>query len=428
MRIAIVTGIPNVGRREYIEAAIEWGSKQNNKSAERENVSQNYDLPLGGESGALKIEMKMYDLLEYMKRIDPLIDEETVLNIPEERLNAVRLQAEETVSNEIENLKNREFSEHREYIIFVLTRAVFQSYYVWKKSPEPSINADLYINITSKIADLVTNFKKDGRFKNNPRFSYLKYGSDNKEPKDQDHWKNLTNQLEETPTDYRNLQKEEQDRDILNFLQDWKNLEYIETKSWADARSKPFFLILRHYNDKINSNENSKKNEENLKTLYDLVMNEKPRLYLSYPMEYLTSSEEDKKKHSDFITALRSMYVVFDPINTYPINNITGDICDVDFQLIKQSDFVIVRYIKKPIVDNGDKGGDIVMSAGVLSEMQYAATLGRKVFAVWEPQKDPSVFFRRWCWKIYRSVDELLKAIPKDCNNKGDLRNQGTTP
>ena len=71
-----------------------------------------------------------------------------------------------------------------------------------------------------------------------------------------------------------------------------------------------------------------------------------------------------------------------------------------DYKLVKQSDLVVVYY------------PTTVLSAGVICEMIYGMTNGKRVLAVWLPPTDPSPFFSHYCTEpVFRSVDALFDYL-----------------
>jgi adenylate kinase len=83
------------------------------------------------------------------------------------------------------------------------------------------------------------------------------------------------------------------------------------------------------------------------------------------------------------------------------IESVREDIYDQivarDYQLIDQSDFVVVYYYVP------------VMSPGVLSEMTYAFSSAKEVYVVFKGPESP--FFRYYSTKIFRDEDELFSFL-----------------
>ena len=82
--------------------------------------------------------------------------------------------------------------------------------------------------------------------------------------------------------------------------------------------------------------------------------------------------------------------------------HIADQIVQRDYKLIAQSDIVVVFY-------------DVaVPSPGVISEMKFALENGKRVYGVWLPPGEPSVFFTRYCSLWFRSPDALLAQLSAD--------------
>lgn len=142
-----------------------------------------------------------------------------------------------------------------------------------------------------------------------------------------------------------------------------------------------------------------------------------PRVYLSYPMQHVLSGQA--RDLAQFKRRLSESLVVFDPADVddgigsgAELAPATGEaegsrsgfqqhvadqIVERDYKLIDQSDAVIVYY-------------DVpVPSPGVISEMKFALESGRRVYGLWLPDAEPSVFFTRYCSTWFRSADALLE-------------------
>jgi len=176
--------------------------------------------------------------------------------------------------------------------------------------------------------------------------------------------------------------------------------------------------------------------------LYDVErqrsMNKPPNMlkaYLSYPMTMVKGNEEFEERKNQLVKKLwDSGVIVFDPsmvedmilvekaeesgkkdgsiyIDEFDIELPVKDILDSkqyiidhtvfrDYRLINQSDIVIVFYPVKEL------------SAGVLSEMIYAYTHMKNVYAVFT-QKEVSPFFQSYSNKIFRDEDSLIEFIER---------------
>jgi hypothetical protein len=208
----------------------------------------------------------------------------------------------------------------------------------------------------------------------------------------------------------------------------WRLRETQETSRWAESFRKPHVVVARN---------------EPLETLHGVLFTKKKRIYFSYPMSHVTAREMSKAKK--LIRKLRNMeYIVFDPdsiedakyigeldkqlrAETGPIRTrdelsniakIVGEhTVGLDYQLINQSDMVVVRYpsveYQKYIVekDKVTPAMYVPLSAGVICEMVRGHYSQKKVFAVWLPEVEPSPFFKYQCFKLFGSEQELLDYL-----------------
>lgn len=199
----------------------------------------------------------------------------------------------------------------------------------------------------------------------------------------------------------------------------WRDEEIFITKSIADFQKKPFYIIpARHPPE----------------TLHALITNPRtPKAYLSYPMTHLEGreAEEFNERLRSFMHRLRRAgVVVFDPsevedmslmeaaergervrvggveveLSREEVASVKEDIYDQivarDYQLIDQSDFVIIYYYVP------------VMSPGVLSEMTYAFSNAKDVYVVFKGPESP--FFRYYSTRIFKDEDELFRYLEEE--------------
>jgi nucleoside 2-deoxyribosyltransferase len=75
-----------------------------------------------------------------------------------------------------------------------------------------------------------------------------------------------------------------------------------------------------------------------------------------------------------------------------------------DLQLIDQSETVIAYVAAYP-------NGDPVHSAGTQKEVTYARELGKDVYYIWTPKKDPGPFEKDAATQIFRSVEEARQRL-----------------
>jgi adenylate kinase len=196
----------------------------------------------------------------------------------------------------------------------------------------------------------------------------------------------------------------------------WQNREIEETHNWADS------LDLTRNNYVVARNEPAE-------TLYRIIFEEeRKKIYFSYPMSYSGERDEATK----LIGTLREMgYIVFDPASIDDVKyvedlvksnpdlyedlakNVDDQTVKIDYLLIDQSDMVIVRYPEEKLsgYKNRSDGMYIPLSVGVICEMVHGHYGGKRVYALWLPEKDPSPFFEFYCKKYFRKEKELLEYL-----------------
>jgi adenylate kinase len=89
------------------------------------------------------------------------------------------------------------------------------------------------------------------------------------------------------------------------------------------------------------------------------------------------------------------------PPNPENLDHIDGQIVDRDYKLIKQAQMVVVYY------------PTTLLSAGVICEMKEAIHRGKRVYALWLPDRPPSPFFTRYCTKWFRDEALLFEYLDK---------------
>src|SRR6266542_1142094 len=87
------------------------------------------------------------------------------------------------------------------------------------------------------------------------------------------------------------------------------------------------------------------------------------------------------------------------PPNPENLDHIDGQIVDRDYKLIRQSQMVCVYY------------PTTLLSAGVICEMNDAIHRGKRVYALWLPDKPPSPFFTRYCTKWFRDETAFFEYL-----------------
>ncbi|NLF38996.1 AAA family ATPase [bacterium] len=191
----------------------------------------------------------------------------------------------------------------------------------------------------------------------------------------------------------------------LDDLNTWLDEEDFVTRTLADFQQKPCWVIARdHYVDNL------------AKLLFDSAM---PRMYLSYPITTIRRERPQLLATiQQFGRDLTARFVVFDPLhikdmelahatekrhdsletgaldimelNETVVQQVKHRTVTRDYRFIDQSDFIVVYYPT-------DK-----LSPGVISEMIYAHTRNKSVYAIFDGQRSP--FFERYCTRIFPDI------------------------
>jgi adenylate kinase len=219
----------------------------------------------------------------------------------------------------------------------------------------------------------------------------------------------------------------------------WREEEQFFTEEMARIHRKPQFLLPRPLPAEVG---------------YQLLFEPtRFKAYLSYPMQHVAANEE--RGLAAFKARLAERVIVFDPgdVNDFvdedrrsrgligksgagrrevdalvPTNasdgstavesvpeteslpvrrdplqqHIADQIVERDYKLIAQSDVVVVYY-------------DVpVPSPGVISEMKFALESGKRVYGVWLPANEPSVFFTRYCSLWFRTPEAVIDQLSAD--------------
>jgi adenylate kinase len=175
----------------------------------------------------------------------------------------------------------------------------------------------------------------------------------------------------------------------LEDIYRWQDMESFTVEIFASTNKKQLYLIPQ---------------AESGDVLYRLTFSKDPKVYISFPMSHLRKTE--KTKLENFIKRLNQLAIVFNPekIEEFPgypgrLKRIASDATvKKDFRLIAQSDFVIAYFPK------------LVHSAGVISEMNFASSIGKKVFLIW-PFKKYSPFISQPTQRMFNSPEECLHEI-----------------
>ena len=334
MAKVVVTGTSGSGRGEYIARV----------AAEMEE---------SGEG------VKVFDvgsmMFETAENLGVEIPEGRILNLAPSTLNYLRTTVFEKILREAKDHENVLVSTHACFRWKRHLLQAFDFYYLNLLSP------DLYVTVVDSIVDMKR------RLDSSP------------------HWRGRLG---------------------LKDLIVWRDEETFITKSIADFQRKPFFVLPA---------------KQPPGTLRRLMQDPSaPKVYLSYPMTHLGEmAQEFSERLRAFVSELRRRgLLVFDPgevedsdlvegrvkldgVTQEEVESVREDVYDQivarDYQLIDQSDFVIVYYYVP------------VMSPGVLSEMTYAFSSAKDVYVVFRGPESP--FFRYYSTRIFKDEGELFSFL-----------------
>jgi adenylate kinase len=329
------------------------------------------------------------DLWEEMQAVDPNAAEATILNIADAHRARIVQEAFRRVEAQIVRLEQNHSGD--DWAVIVVTHATF----FWNSSyleafPDKllsSLHPEVLFTVEPNVLDAFHNLRSDSH----RRFDQISIS------------------------------------DILY----WRDRETEETVRWARGLRIPHFLVSRNEPEEILS--------------HLLFQRHRKRIYASYPMSHVT--EEERNASQGLIQGLRRKgYVVFDPGALEDLGQINslleqrrigqgilsqfsdsevmhllraaGDhTVKRDYQLIDQSDLVVVYYPSIPLFGSpsssefSSAGPYIPLSAGVICEMVHGHTAGKRVYAVWLPETEPSPFFTYHAHRIARSSQELLEMV-----------------
>lgn len=211
----------------------------------------------------------------------------------------------------------------------------------------------------------------------------------------------------------------------------WRDEEAFITRMLAEYQRKPFYLFPRREDPAML--ERILFQVERARKLGEKPV---PKVYLSYPITHVKGNPEIMKEKDEVKKRLKEAgLVVFDPISIEDsvlidmahqaqaegkdvievevdgkvgeikvsevmsaINDIKDQIVVRDYQLINQSDMIVVFYPTK------------VLSPGVLSEIKYGYTHNKNVYAIF-PFEESSPFFEYYTTKLFKDVDSLLDYL-----------------
>ncbi|MGQ9479720.1 MAG: ATP-binding protein [Thermoproteota archaeon] len=348
----MATGISGSGREAYLRKFVEFAEKKNVK---------------------VKVFSVGSMMFEAARRLGFEIKEDKILDLPSSALNFLRATVFEQIIREMKNYENIVISTHA---CFRWKKHIFQAFDFHYLN---EIFPDMFITISDSALSIKTRLESSMQWRG---------------------------------------------RLTLKDILVWRDEETLLTKSMADYQGRPFYII-----PFASTGE----------TLFNLSF--KPgskKIYLSYPITHLEEKESSLSSKEAFKGRLRNLgLTVFDPgeiedvdllqkldelrrsggnklfskdssgeceISLRELEEIVEDLLNQvvarDYQLIDQSDFIVVYYFSP------------VMSPGVLSEMTYGFSNNKKVFVVFGGPESP--FFKYYSTRIFKSEEELLDFLSRE--------------
>lgn len=361
--IVVSTGITGVGRTSLLEGVRE------------------YALSLGRHINLVDIGPKMF---EKALSLRIKIPGNKILDLDSSTLRFLRAAVFEEISHGLDDYRGEDkdlfISLHMSFRWHKVILPAFDYYYL------NQINPDFYATIIDSVGCILKRIE---------------------ESPDLQHWRNKLSL-----------------REILI----WQDEEVFITSIVADILGSPFYIIPRASPPDMLYNIMREVELPRSKGL-------KPRMlkaYISYPMTMVKGNEEFERDRHELIDKLRRRgVIIFDPImvedmllldkvvdmdvddvvyvEEFDIHMMVRDILDArqyiidqtifrDYRLIDQSDMIIVFYPVKEL------------SAGVLSEMIYAHTHMKDVYALFT-QKNISPFFLNYSTKIFNNIDDIVEFV-----------------
>ena len=351
MRI-VVTGISGSGREVHLKRFVEFAEAKNTK---------------------VKLFSVGSMMFEAARKLGVEIKEDKILDLSPSSLNFLRATVFEQIIREAENYENIVISTHAS---FRWKKHVFQAFdfhYLNELSP------DAFITISDSALPIKIRLESSKQWRG---------------------------------------------RLTLKEILVWRDEETLLTKSIADYRRRPFYIVPF---------------SSPPETLFNLVFKQhSKKVYLSYPITHIENREAKLAGKDRFKDRLRKLgLTVFDPgeiedslllyklrelkdtgggkltveengvkieIHIGEIEDVVEDLLDQivarDYQLIDQSDFLVVYYFSQ------------VMSPGVLSEMTYGFSNNKKVFVVYKGPESP--FFNYYSTRIFESEEALVDFMNRE--------------
>jgi adenylate kinase len=348
----VVTGISGSGREVHLKRFVEFAEAKNTK---------------------VKLFSVGSMMFEAARKLGVEIKEDKILDLSPSSLNFLRATVFEQIIREAENYENIVISTHAS---FRWKKHVFQAFdfhYLNELSP------DAFITISDSALPIKIRLESSKQWRG---------------------------------------------RLTLKEILVWRDEETLLTKSIADYRRRPFYIVPF---------------SSPPETLFNLVFKQhSKKVYLSYPITHIENREAKLAGKDRFKDRLRKLgLTVFDPgeiedslllyklrelkdtgggkltveengvkieIRIGEIEDVVEDLLDQivarDYQLIDQSDFLVVYYFSQ------------VMSPGVLSEMTYGFSNNKKVFVVYKGPESP--FFNYYSTRIFESEEALVDFMNRE--------------
>jgi len=348
----VVTGISGSGREVHLKRFVEFAEAKNTK---------------------VKLFSVGSMMFEAARKLGVEIKEDKILDLSPSSLNFLRATVFEQIIREAENYENIVISTHAS---FRWKKHVFQAFdfhYLNELSP------DAFITISDSALPIKIRLESSKQWRG---------------------------------------------RLTLKEILVWRDEETLLTKSIADYRRRPFYIVPF---------------SSPPETLFNLVFKQhSKKVYLSYPITHIENREAKLAGKDRFKDRLRKLgLTVFDPgeiedslllyklrelkdtgggkltveengvkieIHIGEIEDVVEDLLDQivarDYQLIDQSDFLVVYYFSQ------------VMSPGVLSEMTYGFSNNKKVFVVYKGPESP--FFNYYSTRIFESEEALVDFMNRE--------------
>ena len=199
--------------------------------------------------------------------------------------------------------------------------------------------------------------------------------------------------------------------------QEWLIEEEFTTEVLAEVLNVPMYLVAKKHN---------------IENLSELFINDKKKIYLSYPITAVKDDNPDflAKIQNDIIPILESLFVVFNPLAiedmklTYAklpddvptlVKDITRRAREIiktrtierDFQFIDQSDAVVVFYMTQKL------------SPGVMAEIYYAHRNQKPVFMLYPYDRSP--FMEDATHTIVKTIEDLLPILERFAAGKDEV-------